>query len=110
MNTEAQTSRVARLVRVTEICFIDERLRQPGDVVETCVPITPDGPFVDANQEIAPARPKKSTKPTKSGKGDAGVPAPSWTTQGHREAHGIDGPIGMQPAGKSAEGIQISPP
>lgn len=100
-----------RLVRITEVCFIDERLRQPGDVVETAVPITPGGPFVDANEEIAPPRPKPSRKGTKSSTGGVGVPAPDWTTQGHREKHGIDGPIGMQP-GRSNGGdtIPVSPP
>ena len=96
-----------RQVRVTEVCFIDEKLRQPGEVVETSVPITPDGPFVDANQEIVPPRPRPTRRGTKSLTGGQGVPAPEWTTQGHKEINGIEGPVGMHP-GKS-QAIQVEP-
>ena len=100
---------IPRLVRVTEVCFIDECLRNPGDVVETIVPITPGGPFVDANEAIAanPARPTR--RATKSASGGAGVQAPEWTTQGHKERNGIDGPVGMHP-GRSESSIEVSPP
>jgi hypothetical protein len=105
----AKTETRPQLVRITSTCFIDERLRQPGEVVETCVPITPDGPFVDANEEIAPPRAKRTLKSTKSASGGSGVPAPEWTTEGHREKHNLTGPIGMQP-GRSQPSIEVTPP
>lgn len=101
-----------KLVRATAPCFIDNRLRQPGEVFETTLPIEKDGPFVDANEEVAPPRPRKTPKATRAIDGNAGVPAPEWTTQGFREQNNIDGPIGMQPGqrGEQDTSIPVTPP
>lgn len=106
--TKTEARPEVRLVRARETCFIDNCLRQAGDVFETSSEITPDGPICDANEEIAPQRPKPTRRATKSVSGQKGVDAPEWTTAGFKEQNGIQGPVGMG-GGKSSE-IAVTPP